>query len=76
MSEEPEIFSRELTYQAALLKRYAKISDKILMVLPGYFVERIASQVHQIDTKPENVFRDGLKDPNSESFALLQRTLR
>lgn len=52
MSEEPEIFSKELTYQAALLKRYAKLSDKILMTVPGYFVKRIADQVHQIDVKP------------------------
>lgn len=43
---------------------------------PGYFVERVAEQVHHIDVKPENVFRDGIADRNSESYALLQRALR
>ena len=48
MSEEPALYSRELTYQTALLKRLAKIEDKIVLMTPGYFVERIAEQVHHI----------------------------
>ena len=76
MSEEPAIYSRELTYQTALLKRFAKIEDKIVLMTPGYFVERIAEQVHHIEVKPESVFRDGITDRNSESYALLQKTLR
>ena len=35
------------------------------MFVPGYFVTRIAEQVHRIDIKPENVYRQGLDDPNS-----------
>jgi hypothetical protein len=65
-----------LTYQAALLKRYAKISENTLMFVPGYFVKRIADQVHQIDVKPEQIFRDGLNDPNTEVYSLLQKTLK
>ena len=38
MSDEPELFSKELTYQSALLKRYSKLSDKVLMFTPGHFV--------------------------------------
>jgi hypothetical protein len=76
MSEEPSIYSRELTYQAALLKRFAKIEDNILLLTPGYFVPRIAEQVHQIDVKPESVFRDGINDRHSESYAQLHRTLQ
>ena len=59
-----------------MLKRFAKIEDKIVLMTPGYFVERIAEQVHHIDVKPESVFRDGITDRNSESYALLQKTLR
>jgi hypothetical protein len=28
-----------------------------------------------VEVKPENVFRDGINDPNSESYCLLQKTL-
>ena len=28
------------------------------MLLPGFFIERVASQVHQIDVKPENMLLD------------------
>jgi hypothetical protein len=45
------------------------------MLAPGYFVQRIAEQVHQINIKPENVFRDGINDKNSESYANLQKIL-
>jgi hypothetical protein len=65
MSEEPAVYSRELTFQAALLKRLAKIEDKILLLTPGYFVARVAEQVHHVDIAPEKVFRDGIDDPHS-----------
>lgn len=45
------------------------------MLAPGYFVQRIAEQVHQNNIKPENVFRDGINDKNSESYANLQKIL-
>jgi hypothetical protein len=45
------------------------------MFVPGYFAERIASQVHQVDIKPENVFRDGLNDRNSETYAQFQKIM-
>ena len=65
MSEEPELHSKEVTYQTALLKKYAKIYDRILMMVPGYFLERVASQVHHIEVNPESFYRNGLNDPNS-----------
>jgi hypothetical protein len=52
MSEESAVYSRELTYQAALLKRLAKVEDKILLLTPGYFVARVAEQVHHVSVPP------------------------
>ena len=48
----------------------------MLMMVPGYFAERMASQVHHIDVKPETIYRDGLKDPNSEVYSLRERILK
>jgi len=76
MSEEPDIYYKEITYQTALLKKYAKLYDKILLFLPGYFIERVAAQVHHIDVNPESIYRYRVNDTNSEVFGLLQKTLQ
>lgn len=75
MTQEPDIFSRELTYQAAVTKRFAKVESNLLLLTPTPFVQRVADQLHHIDFPPEAVFRSGLTDRNSEGFGQLQRTL-
>jgi len=46
------------------------------MFVPGDFAARIASQVHQVELKPESVFRVGLEDRASDSYPLYQQLLR
>ena len=48
----------------------------MLMMVPGYFADRIASQIHHIDVKPETIYRDGLKDSHSEVYSLRERILK
>ena len=46
------------------------------MLMPGHFAGRIAAQVHQIDIKPQNVYRVGLEDKNSETYTQFDKTMR
>lgn len=46
------------------------------MLVPGHFAGRIANQLHQIDIKPENVYRAGLEDKNSETYAQFQKIMQ
>ena len=36
----------------ALTKRYAKLYNKMLLMIPRYFADRIATQIHHININP------------------------